>query len=198
MATKKTASDYGYKSESRLSQIQSAIESVITPETEKYIAAEKNRALEESEEYQAAKTQLEKVRAAVLRPVTNKMFAEKIAAAMWKNAGFDSKNTLAELLCDKNGNMYKGGKSVAVDTLRKAASFYAEWEKATVKTVRTIVGAEEKAYRDFVGAMGVGIFSIDECIDRAGELHGFDREQMNKIIDKFEAKEKAAKEKESK
>lgn len=200
MATKKTASDYGCKSESRLSQIQSAIESVITPETEKYIAAEKNRALDASEEYQAAKAQLEKVRAAVLRPVTNKMYAEKIAAAMWKNAGFDSKDTLAGLLCDQNGNMYKGGKSVAVDTIRKAASFYAEWEKATVKTIRTIVSEEEKAYKDFIGAMGVGIFSVDECINRAGELHGFDREQMDVIINKFEAKEKAeeAKKKESK
>lgn len=193
MATKKTASDYGCKSETRLQQIKRKIESVITPETEKYIAAEKNRALKESKEYQAAKAQLEKVKAAVLRPVTNKMYAGKIAEAMWKEAGFDKKDTLTDLLCDKNGTMYKNGKSVAVDTIQSAAAFYAEWEKATVKTVRTIISDKEKAYKDFLGAMGVGIFSIEECITRAGELHGFDFEQMNKIIDEFEDKERASK-----
>ena len=133
-----------------------------------------------------------------MRPVTNKMYARKIAEAMWKNAGFSSKETLADLLCDKNGNMYKGGKSVAVSTIQGAASFYAEWEKATVKTVRTAISEKEKAYKAFVGAMGVGLFTIDECIARAGELHGFDFEQMNKIIDEFEKKEKAKAGKENK
>ncbi len=189
MVKVKSANDFGNKPKSRRQTIYDYISAVVTEETEKWLQAEKERALKDNKVYQSKKKELNDLRIQILRPVVNASWANIIAKGMWKPAGFPNMETLVNMLMsDDNGAMWVNGEMVAVDTLNKAVSFYAEWEKNTTKAVRTKISEEEKIYNDFKGAMGIGLFTEEECVQKVSTKYGLNADAVQKIIEKEKAK----------
>ena len=182
MANIQNANDFGNKPKSRRDEIFGFISEVVSEETERFLNEEKNAALAADKDFQQKKEELAKLRAKILRPVVNKSWASLIATAMWKRSGFKDKDTLLSALIDESGNMWQDGNSVAVDTLSKAASFYAAWEKRLVRKVRKIVDVNSRIYADYVGAMGVGLFTKVECMSKVAEKYEVTPDEVARII----------------
>ena len=182
MANVQSANDFGNKTKSRRDEIFGFISEVVSEETERFLNDEKTAALAADKNFQQKKEELAQLRAKILRPVVNKSWASLISTAMWKRAGFMDKDTLLSAIIDEKGNMWQDGNSVAVDTLSKAASFYAAWEKRLVRKVRKIVDVNSRIYADYIGAMGVGLFTKEECISKVAAKYEVIPNEVARII----------------
>lgn len=198
MANVQSANDFGNKPKSRREEILRYISQVVSEETEKFLTDEKNEALKADKEFQQKKAELTKLRAKILRPVVNRSWANLIATAMWKVAGFKEKDTLLSAIIDENGNMYQNGESVAVDTLSKAATFYATWEKRLTVKCRKEVSENDRIYSDYCGAMGVGLFTEQECAEKIAAKYNISADVVLNIAKARETPKETPKDKKNK
>lgn len=170
------------KPRSRRDEIYTFISEVVTEDTEKYLTSEKERALKESAEFQSAKKELARIRKNVLSPVVNKSWANLMAKAMWKRYGFKDSGTLRDALCDENGVMFRDGHSVSVSTIAEAASFMVEWEKSLIRTTRKEKDQNAEIISMFNGAMGIGLFTAEECASKTAEKFGTTAEEILSLV----------------
>lgn len=170
------------KPRTRRDEILTFVSEVVTVDTEKYLASAKESALKESAEYQKAKVELAKIRKTVLAPVVNRSWANLMASAMWKRYGFKDCDSLRNALCDEEGRMYKNGKSVSVSSIAEAASFLVDWEKSLIRTTRKEKDLKAEIISTFKGAMGVGLFTAEECATKTAELFNVDKDVVIALV----------------
>lgn len=170
------------KPRSRRDEILAFISEVVTEDTEKYLTSVKESALKASAEFQTAKKELARIRKNVLTPVVNRSWANLMAKAMWKRYGFQDCDTLRNVLCDEEGLMFRDGHSVSVSTIAEAASFMAEWEKSLIRTTRKKKDLNAEIISTFNGAMGIGLFTAEECASKTAEKFGMTAEEILSLV----------------